>query len=250
MKKKLTTDFSPPPKMKRKGKRKFTRIELLQLEKNKKGKKKILPLLNIEKKRGFTIAELSPEPIMRKKIKRTSPPKQPNVTKTRFIIEDIPSPPKHTSNSPPKHSSNSPPKHPSNSPPKHPSNSPPKHPKLTNNKFTIEDVPSPPKHTKLTNIRFIIEDIPSPPKQPSNSPPKQPSNSPPRQPSNSPPRQPSNSPPRRISGLDPSAIVNPYCSCNGNCDWCQLHRLLENSAQQKGNGKRNIIYKIRKRKRK
>jgi len=218
MKKKLTTDFSPPPKMKRKGKRKFTRIELLQLEKNKKGKKKILPLLNIEKKRGFTIAELSPEPIMRKKIKRTSPPKQPKVTKTRFIIEDIPSPPKH------------------------PSNSPPKHPKLTNNKFTIEDVPSPPKHTKLTNIRFIIEDIPSPPKQPSNSPP--------RQPSNSPPRQPSNSPPRRISGLDPSAIVNPYCSCNGNCDWCQLHRLLENSAQQKGNGKRNIIYKIRKRKRK
>ena len=203
MKKKLTTDFSPPPKMKRKGKRKFTRIELLQLEKNKKGKKKILPLLNIEKKRGFTIAELSPEPIMRKKIKRTSPPKQPNVTKTRFIIEDIPSPPKH----------------PSNSPPKHPSNSPPKHP-------------------KLTNIRFIIEDIPSPPKQPSNSPPKQPSNSP--------PRQPSNSPSRRISGLDPSAIVNPYCSCNGNCDWCQLHRLLENSAQQKGNGKRNIIYKIRK----
>jgi hypothetical protein len=211
MKKKLTTDFSPPPKMKRKGKRKFTRIELLQLEKNKKGKKKILPLLNIEKKRGFTIAELSPEPIMRKKIKRTSPPKQPNVTKTRFIIEDIPSPPKH----------------PSNSPPKHPSNSPPKHP-------------------KLTNIRFIIEDIPSPPKQPSNSPPKQPSNSPPKQPSNSPPRQPSNSPSRRISGLDPSAIVNPYCSCNGNCDWCQLHRLLENSAQQKGNGKRNIIYKIRK----
>ena len=170
MKKKLTTDFSPPPKMKRKGKRKFTRIELLQLEKNKKGKKKILPLLNIEKKRGFTIAELSPEPIMRKKIKRTSPPKQPHVTKTRFIIEDIPSPP------------------------------------------------------------------------------KQPSNSPPKQPSNSPPKQPSNSPPRRISGLDPSAIVNPYCSCNGNCDWCQLHRLLENSAQQKGNGKRNIIYKIRKRK--
>ena len=208
MKKKITTDFSPPPKMKRK--RKFTRKELLQLEK-KRGEKKILPLLNIEKKRGFTIAELSPEPIMRKKIKRTSPPKQPNVTKTRFIIEDIPSPPKH----------------PSNSPPKHPSNSPPKHP-------------------KLTNIRFIIEDIPSPPKQPSNSPPKQPSNSPPKQPSNSPPRQPSNSPSRRISGLDPSAIVNPYCSCNGNCDWCQLHRLLENSAQQKGNGKRNIIYKIRK----
>jgi hypothetical protein len=215
MKKKFTiTDFSPPPKMKRK--KRFTRKELLQLEKNKKGKKKILSLQNIEKKRGFTIAELSPEPIMRKKIKRTSPPKQPKVTKTRFIIEDIPSPPKHTSNSPPKH----------------PSNSPPKHPKLTNNKFTIEDVPSPPKHTKLTNIRFIIEDIPSPPKQPSNSPPK----------------QPSNSPPRRISGLDPSAIVNPYCSCNGNCDWCQLHRLLENSAQQKGNGKRNIIYKIRKRK--
>jgi hypothetical protein len=207
MKKKFTiTDFSPPPKMKRKGKRKFTRIELLQLEKNKKGKKKILPLLNIEKKRGFTIAELSPEPIMRKKIKRTSPPKQPNVTKTRFIIEDIPSPPKHPSN-------------------------------------------SPPKHTKLTNIRFIIEDIPSPPKQPSNSPPKQPSNSPPKQPSNSPPKQPSNSPPKRISGSPPLTIVpNPYCSCSGNCHWCQLHRLLENSAQQKGNGKRNIIYKIRKRK--
>ena len=199
MKKKFTiTDFSPPPKMKRKGKRKFTRIELLQLEKNKKGKKKILPLLNIEKKRGFTIAELSPEPIMRKKIKRTSPPKQPNVTKTRFIIEDIPSPPKHPSN-------------------------------------------SPPKHTKLTNIRFIIEDIPSPPKQPSNSPPKQPSNSP--------PKQPSNSPPKRISGSPPLTIVpNPYCSCSGNCHWCQLHRLLENSALQKGNGKRNIIYKIRKRK--
>ena len=198
MKKKITTDFSPPPKMKRKGKRKFTRIELLQLEKNKKGKKKILPLLNIEKKRGFTIAELSPEPIMRKKIKRTSPPKQPKLKNTRFIIEDIPSPPKHPSN-------------------------------------------SPPKHTKLTNIRFIIEDIPSPPKQPSNSPPKQPSNSP--------PKQPSNSPPKRISGSPPLTIVpNPYCSCSGNCHWCQLHRLLENSAQQKGNGKRNIIYKIRKRK--
>ena len=196
MKTKLTTDFSPPPKMKKK--RKFTKKELLQLEKNKKGKKKILPLQNIEKKRGFTMAELSPQPIMRKKIKRTSPPKQP-------------------------------------------SNSLPKHIKLTNIKFLIEDVPSPPKYIKLTKTNFLIEDIRSPPKQPSNSPPKQPSNSP--------PKQPSNSPPKRISGSPPLPIVpNPYCSCSGNCDWCQLHRLLEKSAHQNGNGKSIIAHKIRKRK--
>ena len=180
MKTKLTTDFSPPPKMKKK--KKFTKKELLQLEKNKKGKKKMLPLQNIEKKRGFTMAELSPQPIMRKKIKRTSPPKQP-------------------------------------------SNSLPKHIKLTNIKFLIEDVPSPPKYIKLTKTNFLIEDIRSPPKQPSNSPPK------------------------RISGSPPLPIVpNPYCSCSGNCDWCQLHRLLEKSAHQNGNGKSIIAHKIRKRK--
>ena len=91
------TDFSPPhpPKMKRKNR--FTIKELLQLQK-KKEKTKILQ--NMKKKRGFITAELSPQSIMRKKIKnniivtRISPPKQPKRTKTKFIIEDIPSPPK------------------------------------------------------------------------------------------------------------------------------------------------------------
>jgi hypothetical protein len=203
MKKKFTiTDFSPPPKMKRK--KIFTRKELLQLQKNKKGKKKILPLQNIKMKRGFTIAELSHQPIMRKKIKRISSPKYIKQTNTRFLIEDVILPPKYI--------------------------------KKTKTKFLIEDAPSPPKQPSN-----------SPPKQHSNSPPKQPSNSPPKQPSNSPPKQSSNSPPKRISGSPPSAIVpNPYCSCSGNCHWCQLHRLLENSALEKGKG--IILHKIRKRK--
>ena len=81
------TEFLPPPPPKMKKKNRFTIKELLQLQKNKKGKK-----------RGFITAELSPQPTMRKKIKnniivtrRISPPKKP---KTKFIIEDIPSPPK------------------------------------------------------------------------------------------------------------------------------------------------------------
>ena len=84
------TDFSltPPPMMKKKIR--FTIKELLQLQKNKKGKTKILQ--NV-KKRGFITAELSPQPTMRKKIKHNiivgrhiSPPKKP---KKKFIIEDI-----------------------------------------------------------------------------------------------------------------------------------------------------------------
>ena len=163
MKNKFTiTDFSPPPKMKRK--KRFTRIELLQLKKNKKGKKEILPLQNIKKKRGFTIAELSPQPIMRKKIKRLSPPK---------------------------------------------------YTKLTNTTFLIEDVVSSPKYKKLTKTKFLIEDICTPPK--------------------------------RISmSVSLDIVENPYCSCSGNCAWCQLHRLLEKSAPQKGNG--IITHKIRKHK--
>jgi|UniRef100_A0A6C0LY43 hypothetical protein len=203
MKKKFTiTDFSPPPKMKRK--KRFTRKELLQLEKNKKGKKKILSLQNIEKKRGFTIAELSHQPIIQKKIKRLSSPKQPKLKNTRFLIEDVILPPKYI--------------------------------KKTKTKFLIEDVILSPKRPSN-----------SPPKPQSNSPPKPPSNSPPKPPSNSPPKRPSNSPSRCISGSPPSAIVqNPYCSCNGNCNWCQLHRLLEKSAQQIGKG--IVTRKIRKRK--
>ena len=53
----------------------------------------------IKKKRGFATAELSPPQIMRKKIKNNtniSPPKNPKRTKTKFIIEDIPSPPKQS----------------------------------------------------------------------------------------------------------------------------------------------------------
>jgi hypothetical protein len=209
MKKKFTiTDFSPPPKMKRK--KRFTRKELLQLEKNKKGKKKILSLQNIEKKRGFTIAELSHQPIMRKKIKRLSPPKYIKQTNTRFLIEDVILPPKYI--------------------------------KKTKTKFIIEDVLSPPKLPRNSPSKQPSN---SPSKQPSNSPPKQSSNSPPKQLSNSPSKQPSNSPPKRISASPPSTIVpNPYCSCSGNCNWCQLHRLLENSALQKGKG--IITNKIRK----
>ena len=219
MKKKFTiTDFSPPPKMKRK--KRFTRKELLQLQKNKKGKKQILPLQNIKMKRGFTIAELSHQPIMRKKIKRISSPKYIKQTNTRFLIEDVILPPKYIKKTKTKfliEDALSPPKLPSNSPPKLPRNSPPK---LPSN---------------------------SPPKLPSNSPPKPPSNSPPKPPSNSPPKLPSNSPPKRISVSPPSTIVpNPYCSCSGNCNWCQLHRLLENSVLQKGKG--IITNKIRKRK--
>jgi hypothetical protein len=203
MKKKFTiTDFSPPPKMKRK--KRFTRKELLQLQKNKKGKKQILPLQNIKMKRGFTIAELSHQPIMRKKIKRISSPKYIKQTNTRFLIEDVILPPKYI--------------------------------KKTKTKFLIEDALSPPKLPSN-----------SPPKLPRNSPPKLPSNSPPKLPSNSPPKQLSNSPPKRISVSPPSTIVpNPYCSCSGNCNWCQLHRLLENSVLQKGKG--IITNKIRKRK--
>ena len=128
------TDFSPPPPPKMKKKNRFTIKELLQ--KKKKGKAEILQ--NMKKKRGFAIANLSPQPIMRKKIKN-------NIIDAR--------------NSPPKLPRNSPPKPPRNSPPKPPRNSPPKR---TKTKFTIEDIPSPPKRTKK---KFTIEDIPSPPKQ-------------------------------------------------------------------------------------
>ena len=183
MKKKFTiTDFSPPPKMKRK--KRFTRNELLQLKKNKKGKRKISPLQNIKKKRGFTIAEHSPKPIMRKKIKRLSLPIYTKVTKTKFLIEDVILPPKYI--------------------------------KKTKTKFLIEDVHSPPKR------------ISSPPKPPSNSPPKRLS-----------------SPPKPISrSVSLDIVENPYCSCSGDCAWCQLHRLLEKSAIQ--NGKGIIAHKIRK----
>jgi hypothetical protein len=147
MKKKFTiTDFSPPPKMKRK--KRFTRKELLQLEKNKKGKKQILPLQNIKMKRGFTIAELSHQPIMRKKIKRLLSLKYTKLTNTQFLIED----------------------------------------------FIL-----PPKYIKKTKTKFLIEDVLSPHKSISGSPP---------------------------SELSP----NPYCTCSGNCNWCKLHCLLENSS--------------------
>ena len=176
MKKKFTiTDFSPPPKMKRK--KRFTRNELLQLKKNKKGKKEILHLQNIKKKRGFTIAEHSPKPIMRKKIKRLSLPIYTKVTKTKFLIEDV---------------------------------------------------ILPPKYIKKTKTKFLIEDVHSPPKPSSNSPPKRLS-----------------SPPKPISrSVSLDIVENPYCSCSGDCAWCQLHRLLEKSAIQ--NGKGIIAHKIRK----
>ena len=136
------TDFSPPPLPKMKKKNRFTIKELLQLQKKKKGKTKILQ--NVKKKRGFITAELSPQPTMRKKIKNNiSPPKQPKRTKTKFIIEDIPSPPKQ-----------------------------PIQTNLRKTRFIIEDIPSPPKQPIQTNLRktrFIIEDIPSPPKQTRNS---------------------------------------------------------------------------------
>ena len=118
------TDFSPPSPPKMKKKNRFTIKELLQ--KKKKGKAEILQ--NMKKKRGFATANLSPQPIMRKKIKnniidaRNSPPKlprnsPPKRTKTKFTIEDIPSPPKRTKK-----------------------------------KFTIEDIPSPPKQQHISPI--------------------------------------------------------------------------------------------------
>ena len=101
-------------------------------------------------KSKFTTAKLQHQPIIQKKIKNkiigasNSPPKR---KKTKFIIEDVPSPPKQPRNSPPKR-------------------------KKT--KFIIEDVPSPPKQPrnsppKRKKTKFIIEDVPSPPKQPRNS---------------------------------------------------------------------------------
>ena len=126
------TDFSPPhpPKMKRKNR--ITIKELLQLQK-KKEKTKILQ--NMKKKRGFITAELSPQSIMRKKIKnniivtRISPPKQPKRTKTKFIIEDIPSPSKQ--------------------------------PKRTKTKFIIEDIPSPPKQPRSSTTSSMSSSISS-----------------------------------------------------------------------------------------
>jgi len=135
------TDFSPPPPPKMKKNNRFTTNKLLQLQKKKKEKAEILQ--NMKKKRGFATANLSPQPIMRKKIKN-------NIMVAR--------------NSPPKPSRNSPPKPPRNSPPKPARNSPPK---KTKTKFTIEDIPSPPKRTKT---KFTIEDIPLSPKQQRNSP--------------------------------------------------------------------------------
>lgn len=122
MKTKFTiTDIYYPPKMK---KRKLTIKELLQLQKKKKEKAIILHLE--EKKRGFTMAELSPQQVMRKKIKYNM------------------------------------------SPPKNASSSHQRQPRLTNTKFTIQDLPSPPKQVKRTNRKITIDDIPSP-KQSSSS---------------------------------------------------------------------------------
>ena len=195
------TDFTPPPKMKKKNR--FTIKELLQ-KKKKKGKTEILQ--NMKKKRGFTIAELSPQPIMRKKIKNK-------------LIDTRNSPPKPSRNSPHKPSRNSPPKPPRNSPPKLPRNSPPKlprnsPPKRTKTKFTIEDIPSPPKRTKK---KFTIEDIPSPPKQQHISPISSMSTS-----------------------LSPSSLSTMCCSCNNTmsaqtsatCVWCQLYYHLEKCVSQ------------------
>jgi hypothetical protein len=130
MKTKFTiTDIYSPPKMKKK---KLTMKKLLQLQKKKKGKAKIVHLE--EKKRGFTLAELSPQPVMQKKIKyNMSPPKNAPM-----------------------------------SPPKNASSSHQRQPRLTNTKFTIQDLPSPPKQVKRTNRKITIDDIPSP-KQSSSS---------------------------------------------------------------------------------
>ena len=196
------TDFSPPPPPKMKKKNRFTIKELLQ--KKKKGKAKILQ--NMKKKRGFATANLSPQPIMRKKIKnniidaRNSPHKPPRN-----------SPHKPPRNSPPKLPRNSPPKPPRNSPHKPPRNSPPKR---TKTKFTIEDIPSPPKRTKK---KFTIEDIPSPPKQQHISPISSMSTS-----------------------LSPSSLSTMCCSCNNTmsaqtsatCVWCQLYYHLEKCVSQ------------------
>ena len=125
------TDFSPPPLPKMKKKNRFTIKELLQLQKKKKGKTKILQ--NVKKKRGFITAELSPQPTMRKKIKNNiSPPKQPKRTKTKFIIEDIPSPPKQ-----------------------------PIQTNLRKTRFIIEDVPSPPKQTRNSSTSSASSSISS-----------------------------------------------------------------------------------------
>ena len=120
------TDFSPPPPPKMKKNNRFTTNKLLQLQKKKKEKAEILQ--NMKKKRGFATANLSPQSIMRKKIKnnimvaRNSPPKPPRnsppkKTKTKFTIEDIPSPPKRTKT-----------------------------------KFTIEDIPLSPKQQRNSPI--------------------------------------------------------------------------------------------------
>jgi hypothetical protein len=127
------TEFSPPPPPKMKKKNRFTIKELLQLQKNKKRKTKILQ--NV-KKRGFITAELSPQLTMRKKIKnniivgrRFSPPKKP---KTKFIIEDIPSPPKQ-----------------------------PIQTNLTKTRFIIEDIPSPPKQPRSSSTSSVSSSISS-----------------------------------------------------------------------------------------
>jgi hypothetical protein len=156
MKTKFTiTDIYSPPKMKKK---KLTMKELLQLQKKKKEKAIILHLE--EKKRGFTMAELSPQQVMRKKIKNkiidthASPPKHARTL-----------PPKHAQTLPPKHAQTSPPKHAQTLPPKHARTSPPKHVRITNRKFLIEDVPLSPKQTRLANRKFSIEDVHLSPKQ-------------------------------------------------------------------------------------
>ena len=82
-------------------------------------------------KSKFTTAKLPHQPIIQKNIKNkiigasNSPPKR---KKTKFIIDDIPSPPKQPRNSPPKR-------------------------KKT--KFIIEDIPSPPKQPRNSSISSI-----------------------------------------------------------------------------------------------
>ena len=189
-------DFTPPPPPKMKKKNRFTIKELLQ---KKKKTEKNRNIAKYKKKRGFTTAELSPQPIMRKKIKNK-------------IIDTRSSPPKPSRSSPTKPSRSS----------------PPKPPRLTNIKFTIEDVPSPPKPKppRLTNIKFTIEDVPSPPKQQRNS-----------------------SIPSMSASASPSSSPTLCCSCNNTrsvqtsakCAWCKLYYHLEKCVSQnaKERNKRN-----------
>ena len=174
----------------------FTTNKLLQLQKKKKGKAEILQ--NIKKKRGFATANLSPQPIMRKKIKIN-------------IIDAPKSPPKPSRNSPPKPPRNSPPKPSRNSPPKPSSNSPPK---PNPYRFTIEDIPSPPKRTKT---KFTIEDIPSPPKQPRSS-------------STSSASTPITSSSSSTSCC--SCNITRSSQTSTKCVWCQLHYHLKKCVSQ------------------